>query len=123
MAGRVVPIILVTAIGITIGVRTFDREFKAQRLKKLEEEHQRDAAAAAQSTSKAPPEVPVSLAKPKEPELLKQQVRNSTSSSASSSFSFFGYWPGGSKATSPPTASKDARGAETTQQGGSGHQR
>lgn len=43
MAGRILPIALATILGISIGVATFDGEFKEQRRKKLEEEYQQYA--------------------------------------------------------------------------------
>jgi len=41
MSGRILPIALATVVGVSIGVATFDGEFKEQRRKKLEEEYKR----------------------------------------------------------------------------------
>ena len=41
MAGRILPIALATVVGVSIGVATFDGEFKEQRRKRLEEEYNR----------------------------------------------------------------------------------
>jgi hypothetical protein len=41
MAGRLLPIALATVAGISIGIATFDGEFKEQRRKRLEEEYKR----------------------------------------------------------------------------------
>jgi len=46
MAGRILPVALATVVGVSIGVATFDGEFKEQRRKKLEEEYKRYVAAA-----------------------------------------------------------------------------
>ncbi|CAO2651098.1 Nn.00g093950.m01.CDS01 [Neocucurbitaria sp. VM-36] len=45
MAGRILPIALATVAGISIGVATFDGEFKEQRRKKLEDEYKQEVAA------------------------------------------------------------------------------
>lgn len=41
MAGRILPVALATVAGISIGVATFDGEFKEQRKRRLEEEYRR----------------------------------------------------------------------------------
>jgi len=41
MAGRILPIALATVAGISIGIATFEGEFKEQRKKRLEEEYKR----------------------------------------------------------------------------------
>jgi hypothetical protein len=41
MAGRILPVALATIVGVSIGVATFDGEFKEQRRKKLQEEYDR----------------------------------------------------------------------------------
>jgi hypothetical protein len=41
MAGRVLPVALATIVGVSIGVATFDGEFREQRRKKLQEEYDR----------------------------------------------------------------------------------
>lgn len=41
MAGRILPIALAAVAGVSIGIATFDGEFKEQRRKRLEEEYQR----------------------------------------------------------------------------------
>lgn len=43
MAGRILPVALATVIGVSIGVATFDGEFKEQRRKRLQEEYERYA--------------------------------------------------------------------------------
>ncbi|EMD96071.1 hypothetical protein COCC4DRAFT_29518 [Bipolaris maydis ATCC 48331] len=49
MAGRILPIALAAIMGVSIGVATFDGEFKKQRLARMNEEYQRELAAAAAS--------------------------------------------------------------------------
>jgi len=41
MSGRILPVALATALGVSIGVAAFDREFKEQRRKRLEDEYNR----------------------------------------------------------------------------------
>jgi hypothetical protein len=41
MAGRIVPFALATVVGVSIGVATFEPEFKEQRRKRLQEEYDR----------------------------------------------------------------------------------
>ncbi|EDU48500.1 hypothetical protein PtrV1_08077 [Pyrenophora tritici-repentis] len=41
MAGRILPVALTTIVGVSIGVATFDGEFKKQRIARLEEEYKR----------------------------------------------------------------------------------
>jgi hypothetical protein len=41
MAGRILPLALATIVGVSIGVATFDSEFKEQRRKRLQEEYDR----------------------------------------------------------------------------------
>jgi hypothetical protein len=41
MAGRILPLALATIVGVSIGVATFDGEFKEQRRKRLQEEYDR----------------------------------------------------------------------------------
>ena len=41
MAGRILPVALATIVGVSIGVATFDGEFKKQRIARLEEEYKR----------------------------------------------------------------------------------
>lgn len=43
MSGRILPVALATVVGVSIGVATFDGEFKEQRRKRLEEEYNRYA--------------------------------------------------------------------------------
>lgn len=43
MAGRILPIALAAIMGVSIGVATFDGEFKKQRLARMNEEYQRYA--------------------------------------------------------------------------------
>ncbi|KAF5846746.1 hypothetical protein GGP41_004789 [Bipolaris sorokiniana] len=50
MAGRILPIALAAIMGVSIGVATFDGEFKKQRLARMNEEYQRELAAAAASS-------------------------------------------------------------------------
>lgn len=45
MAGRILPVALAAVLGVSIGVATFDGEFKEQRKKRVEEEYQRYARA------------------------------------------------------------------------------
>ncbi|EUC42502.1 hypothetical protein COCMIDRAFT_103333 [Bipolaris oryzae ATCC 44560] len=54
MAGRIVPIALAAIMGVSIGVATFDGEFKKQRLARMNEEYQRELAAAATSSGVNP---------------------------------------------------------------------
>ncbi|KAB2103419.1 hypothetical protein AG0111_0g8102 [Alternaria gaisen] len=58
MAGRILPVALATIVGVSIGVATFDGEFKKQRIARLEAEYKRELAAAAASTSTATPPPP-----------------------------------------------------------------
>lgn len=39
MAGRILPFALATVAGVSIGVATFDGEFKAQRMQRLQKEY------------------------------------------------------------------------------------
>jgi hypothetical protein len=43
MSGRILPVALATVVGVSIGVATFDGEFKDQRRKRLEQEYNRYA--------------------------------------------------------------------------------
>ncbi|KAH6841581.1 hypothetical protein B0T12DRAFT_262445 [Alternaria alternata] len=43
MAGRILPVALATIVGVSIGVATFDGEFKKQRIARLEAEYKRYA--------------------------------------------------------------------------------
>ena len=43
MAGRILPVALATIVGVSIGVATFDGEFKKQRIARMEEEYKRYA--------------------------------------------------------------------------------
>jgi hypothetical protein len=43
MSGRILPVALATVVGVSIGVATFDGEFKEQRRKRIEEEYNRYA--------------------------------------------------------------------------------
>lgn len=43
MAGRILPIALATIVGVSIGVATFDGEFKKQRLARMNDEYQQYA--------------------------------------------------------------------------------
>lgn len=51
MAGRILPVALAAIVGVSIGVATFDGEFKKQRLARMEEEYQRYANLLAHSDS------------------------------------------------------------------------
>ncbi|KAI2484111.1 hypothetical protein Ptr902_03051 [Pyrenophora tritici-repentis] len=51
MAGRILPVALATIVGVSIGVATFDGEFKKQRIARLEEEYKRELAAASASNA------------------------------------------------------------------------
>ncbi|KAL6152802.1 hypothetical protein ACJQWK_11723 [Exserohilum turcicum] len=55
MAGRILPIALATIVGVSIGVATFDGEFKKQRLARMNDEYQQELAAAAAAASSANP--------------------------------------------------------------------
>ncbi|KAL6711329.1 hypothetical protein ACN47E_005860 [Coniothyrium glycines] len=56
MAGKILPIALAAVAGVSIGVATFDGEFKKQRTQRLEEEYTKEIAALASSntTSSSP---------------------------------------------------------------------
>ncbi|KAG9185890.1 hypothetical protein G6011_07221 [Alternaria panax] len=54
MAGRILPVALATIVGVSIGVATFDGEFKKQRIARMEEEYRRELAAAATAASPTP---------------------------------------------------------------------
>ncbi|KAF2624234.1 hypothetical protein BU25DRAFT_348479 [Macroventuria anomochaeta] len=54
MAGRILPVALATVSGIAIGMATFGEELKAQRMKRLTEEYNRDVVAAAAANSENP---------------------------------------------------------------------
>ncbi|KAJ4991123.1 hypothetical protein SVAN01_03473 [Stagonosporopsis vannaccii] len=54
MAGRILPIALATVSGIAIGMATFGEELKAQRMKRLTDEYNREVAAAAAANSENP---------------------------------------------------------------------
>jgi hypothetical protein len=41
MAGRILPVALAAMVGVSIGVATFDGEFKKQKMARLEEEYKR----------------------------------------------------------------------------------
>jgi hypothetical protein len=41
MAGRILPVALAAIVGVSIGVATFDGEFKKQKMARLEEEYKR----------------------------------------------------------------------------------
>jgi hypothetical protein len=41
MAGRILPVALAAIVGVSIGVATFDGEFKKQRIARMEEEYKR----------------------------------------------------------------------------------
>ncbi|OAK98196.1 hypothetical protein IQ06DRAFT_349916 [Phaeosphaeriaceae sp. SRC1lsM3a] len=47
MAGRILPLAAAAGIGVSIGIATFDGEFKEQRRKRLQEEYDREVAALA----------------------------------------------------------------------------
>ncbi|KAH7090568.1 hypothetical protein FB567DRAFT_589954 [Paraphoma chrysanthemicola] len=74
MAGRILPIALATVVGVSIGVTTFDSEFKEQRRKKLEEEYNREVAAAAAAKGQAP--VPITTSAVPAPPLESLPVKH-----------------------------------------------
>lgn len=105
MAGRILPVALAAIIGVSIGVATFDGEFKKQRLARMEEEYQRYArflsahlftlahtlirelaAAAAASNSVSPAPLPAR-------QLPVKQEQTATSASPANSWSnMLGLW-------------------------------
>ncbi|USP81158.1 hypothetical protein yc1106_08432 [Curvularia clavata] len=86
MAGRILPVALAAVIGVSIGVATFDGEFKKQRLARMEEEYQRELAAAAASKGASPAPVPVR-------QLQARQEEPTTSVSSGNSWSnMLGLW-------------------------------
>lgn len=110
MAGRILPIALATVLGISIGVATFDGEFKEQRRRRLEEEYKREMAAAGSLQNESSPNSP-SATPPTVPEQLspKDEVKASGSASWSSMLGLWA-WSKDSKnttvsttATTPPS--------------------
>ncbi|KAF3048144.1 hypothetical protein E8E12_010781 [Didymella heteroderae] len=55
MAGRILPVALATISGVAIGMATFGEELKAQQMKRLTEEYNRDLAAAAAAANSENP--------------------------------------------------------------------
>jgi hypothetical protein len=102
MAGRILPIALATIVGVSIGVATFDGEFKRQRQKRLQEEYDRYAqlssfhftpltscrevaAAAPPLKAQGPSSSATSAAPPPSPERLQGEKEAEASSSSWSS--------------------------------------
>ncbi|KAI8934678.1 hypothetical protein NX059_008369 [Plenodomus lindquistii] len=107
MAGKILPIALATILGISIGVATFDGEFKEQRKRRLEEEYKREVAAAAlqnPSPSSAPSAASSANSEPLSAKMAEVKAPTSSSTSTSSSWSsMLGLWAW-SKDKKPATA-------------------
>ncbi|KAH7392723.1 hypothetical protein BKA66DRAFT_568043 [Pyrenochaeta sp. MPI-SDFR-AT-0127] len=106
MAGRILPIALAAVAGISIGVATFDGEFKEQRKKRLEEEYKRELAALS-SPNIAGSSVMVSSATTStslEPPTTKEENRTLTASESSWS-SMLGLWAWGTNTKEGPVSS------------------
>ncbi|KAF1851924.1 uncharacterized protein K460DRAFT_401923 [Cucurbitaria berberidis CBS 394.84] len=117
MTGRILPIALAAIAGVSIGVATFDGEFKEQRRKKLEEEYKQEIAATSpkeaitvSSLNSAGPSPMASSAVPAPaPEQLaarKEDVRASDTS-ASSWSSRLGLWAWNKDAKIGPAPAKN----------------
>jgi Tfp pilus assembly protein PilX len=88
MAGRILPVALATIVGVSIGVATFDGEFKKQRIARMEEEYKRElAAAAAASTANHTPAASNSIASPPSTQLQATKEEAVASAPADNSWS------------------------------------
>ncbi|KAF2130735.1 hypothetical protein P153DRAFT_383960 [Dothidotthia symphoricarpi CBS 119687] len=100
MAGRILPVALAAVVGVSIGIATFDEEFKAQRMERLQKEYDQEVAAAAALNSEGPSPMASSAASSPAPEKLqakKEEIKASASptpsaSSTSSWSSLLGLW-------------------------------
>jgi hypothetical protein len=117
MAGRILPIALATVVGVSIGVATFDGEFKAQRQKRLQEEYDRYAqsrnfrfasltprrdVAAAASTFKAQSPCPSATSAAPSPPAERLHMEKEAETSPSSWSEMLGLWAW--KKDAPPKA-------------------
>ncbi|KAF2847752.1 hypothetical protein T440DRAFT_470804 [Plenodomus tracheiphilus IPT5] len=93
MAGRILPIALAGILGISIGIATFDGEFKEQRKRRLEKEYQRELAAATSTPDASAPLAPSAVAPtvPEQSPFKVDEVKASEPSSSSWS-SMLGLW-------------------------------
>ncbi|KAL1792562.1 hypothetical protein ACET3X_009069 [Alternaria dauci] len=94
MAGRILPVALATIVGVSIGVATFDGEFKKQRIARLEEEYKRElAAAASPGTATTTPATSSGTASPPSAQLQAQKEDAVASAPADNSWSnMLGLW-------------------------------
>ncbi|KAH8708645.1 hypothetical protein GQ44DRAFT_627590 [Phaeosphaeriaceae sp. PMI808] len=99
MSGRILPVALATIVSISIGIATFDQEFKEQRRKRLEEEYNREVAAASHLANQSLTTMETNNIPPLSPEQLyfpqmrrEQDTPASATSSASSWSSMLGLW-------------------------------
>ncbi|CAA9959961.1 hypothetical protein P3342_005347 [Pyrenophora teres f. teres] len=94
MAGRILPVALATIVGVSIGVATFDGEFKKQRIARLEEEYKRELAAASASNAAESSHVATNATIAATPEQLQAQKSQVVASApADNSWSnIFGLW-------------------------------
>ncbi|KAI4657862.1 uncharacterized protein J4E78_006251 [Alternaria triticimaculans] len=94
MAGRILPVALATIVGVSIGVATFDGEFKKQRIARMEEEYKRELAAA--NASSTPNPIPVAssaVASPPSAQLQAQKEEAVASAPADNSWAnVLGLW-------------------------------
>ncbi|KAH9875175.1 hypothetical protein J1614_004665 [Plenodomus biglobosus] len=112
MAGRILPIALATILGISIGVATFDGEFKEQRKRRLEEEYKREVASMASLQNASSSDAPIAVSPANSQQLpTKGDEVNASASSSSSWSSMLGLWAwtkdakqmtASTTATSPP---------------------
>lgn len=83
MAGRILPVALAAVSGVAIGMATFGEELKAQRMKRLTDDYNREVAAAAAANSEnsatiAPPTTNVASPAPARP-FIKEETKPATS--------------------------------------------
>ncbi|KAJ4381329.1 hypothetical protein N0V86_003678 [Didymella sp. IMI 355093] len=98
MAGRILPVALATISGIAIGMATFGEELKAQQMKRLTEEYNRDLAAAAAANSENPAAIaPAATAVTPPPAATPSTIKEETKPTKASWSDTLGFWAWKSK--------------------------